>query len=486
MDVERYISPDTLLIERFHMHSGFHPGQREIIERLIKGQRILAIQRTGWGKSLCYQMASLYYPHLTIVFSPLKALMRDQYQRSNDRYHIPSAIISSDFRERDNRRTLEHASNGQIKLLYIAPERLGNALWQRYVFSMRISMIVIDEAHCISTWGHDFRPDYRRILHLLEKIPPHTPILALTATANARVEADIHQQMGTHVHIIRGSMYRPNLCLNVISVRGEQAKLRYIARILPILEGTGIIYTATRHATKVVATFLQQQGIAAEYYHADREDSEKQDIEQRFMDNQYKVLCATNALGMGIDKKDVRFIIHYHIPASPIHYYQEIGRAGRDGLTSWCTLLYDPRDLAIQKHFIAQSRPESARYRNILTLLQTSHQGLGEREIIQETGYSQHITRIILAHLVDQHCITYDARQHLFTSQPHARSFDLTAYEQARNTRLEELHAMQHYTQLNACYMRYLISYLGDPFPHPCGRCRYCKPANFPDIDISR
>src|SRR6266571_1827610 len=296
-------------------------------------------------------MASLYYPHLTIVFSPLKALMRDQCQRCNEAYAIPSAIVSSDFSEDENKATLEQAVAGDFKILFIAPERLDNADWQSYVTKMRISMIVIDEAHCISTWGHDFRPHYRRIIRLLTALPQHVPVLALTATANKRVEQDVLQQIGA-AQVIRGTIQRPNLYLNAVRLNGDWEKLCYLAEVLLHRSDTGIIYTATQSSAVMVATFLQQQGLKAEYYHADREDSVRQDIEQKLMANQYDVVCSTTALGMGIDKPDIRFVVHYNLPASPIHYYQEIGRAGRDGKLAWCVLLYDPADLAIQEQLI--------------------------------------------------------------------------------------------------------------------------------------
>lgn len=229
--------PERLLRERFGLQH-FHPDQREIIERLVQRKRVLAIQRTGWGKSLCYQLAGLYFPSLILVFSPLKALMRDQCQRCNEAYHIPSAIVSSDFSPEENDKVLEAAVTGKIKILYIAPERLDNLSWQTYVSQMRISMIVVDEAHCISTWGHDFRPHYRRIMTLLEILPAHLPVLALTATANQRVEQDIMQQIGTDALLVRGSMRRPNLHLNVVNTRGDSEKLGYLATHLPTWPGS--------------------------------------------------------------------------------------------------------------------------------------------------------------------------------------------------------------------------------------------------------
>ncbi|MGH2494068.1 MAG: RecQ family ATP-dependent DNA helicase [Ktedonobacteraceae bacterium] len=472
--------PEQLLKERFHITTSFHPGQRDIIEQLVMGKRLLVIQRTGWGKSLCYQMASLYYPHLTLVFSPLKALMRDQCQRCNDSYSIAAGMVSSEFSTEENRATLARAVEGKLNILFIAPERLDNADWQRSVSQMRISMIVIDEAHCISTWGHDFRPHYQRIVRLLSALPSAIPVLGLTATANARVEQDVLGQIGAGTQVIRGTMWRPNLHLNVVELRGDREKLSYLAEFLPHLPGTGIIYTATQHDAEMTAAFLQQQGVQAEYYHSRREEQVKRDIEQKFMANQYKVVCSTNALGMGIDKPDIRFVIHYQIPASPIHYYQEIGRAGRDTKVSWCVLLYDAADLAIQEHFNRTAKPEAKCYDFVMSLLQVIPQGL--HDLMQLTGYAQQVVEHVLFDLQEQHLIERNAKEHTYIALPSLGKADFAAYDVVREQKKRELKDMQEYAQLRYCYMEYLTTYLGDAPGYTCRTCGNCRSSNFPVI----
>ena len=475
-------SPERLLEERFHIATGFHPGQYAIIEQLVQGKRVLAIQRTGWGKSLCYQVASLYYPHLTLIFSPLKALMRDQCQRCNSIDGMPAAIVSSDFTRAENQATLERAVVGALKLLYIAPERLDNKLWQSYVARMRISMIVIDEAHCISMWGHDFRPDYRRIIHFLNAMPQNTPMLALTATANKRVEEDILQQMGEGVQVMRGTMQRPNLYLHVVRVCGNGEKLGYIGEALSHCSGTGIIYTATRGDAEMVAAFLRSHDIVAEYYHAGREDVVRQGIEQKWMANQYKVICSTNALGMGIDKSDVRFIIHYHIPASPIHYYQEMGRAGRDGQMAHCVLLYDPEDLVIQEGFIRYGQPDSWSYGKVLAHLIAHPQGLNKKELVRLTGFPQTMVGTMLADLEEQKFAEQNPRDRSYIALARQGQVDFSHHTAMQIQKLQELKCMQEYAYCTGCYMEYLTTYLGDLPGYRCGVCGHCQPANFPVV----
>ncbi|HLI08794.1 MAG TPA: RecQ family ATP-dependent DNA helicase [Ktedonobacteraceae bacterium] len=475
--------PEKLLAERFGITTGFYPGQRDIIQRLVEGKRVLAIQRTGWGKSLCYQMASLYYPNLTIVFSPLKALMRDQCQRCNEAYRIPSAIISSEFSQEENRATLELAKKGSIKILFIAPERLDNTDWQTAVTQMRISMIVVDEAHCISTWGHDFRPHYRRIVNLLKALPGNVPVLALTATANQRVEKDILQQIGSGTQVIRGTMQRPNLYLHVERLQGHQEKLGYLAQVLPKIPGTGIIYTATQRDAETVAAFLRKREIASEYYHAGREDTLRLEIQQKWMGNKYKAICSTNALGMGIDKQDIRFVIHYQIPASPIHYYQEVGRAGRDGKVSWCILLYDPNDLDIQEHFIQTSRPEGKHYATVLSLLRTRSYRL--YDILRETGLQKNVVQTILVDLEEQHFIERNLISREYSAVARLGQINFSDYDARHIEKERELSDLRRYAEGSECYMEYLTTYLGDEPGYRCRQCGQCRRSNFPTVSVT-
>ncbi|GAC1356613.1 MAG: RecQ family ATP-dependent DNA helicase [Ktedonobacteraceae bacterium] len=486
---------ETLLAEQFHITAGFQPGQREIIERLLQGERVVAIQRTGWGKSLCYQLTSVCLPHLTLVFSPLKALMRDQCRRCNDVYAIPAALVSSDNSLQENRGTLTRAMAGMLKILFLAPERLDSTDWQRYIARIKISLLVVVEAHCISTWGHDFRPHYRRILRTIDGLATGTPVLTLTATANRRVEADILQQLGV-ARVIRGPLQRVNLSLQVVHLNGDWEKLCYLASVLAGREDTGMIYTATQSSAMMVALFLCSCGIRAEYYRADCADALRQRIEQDFLVNRYRVLCTTTTLGMGLNKADVRFVIHYHAPGSLIDYYQEIGRAGRDNNRAWCVLLYDPVDVTQQEERIEQDRPQEKHYMELLSLLQAHSQGTHETNLLLNTGLPRTRLRVILADLLEQGLIAFnaDTRRYTLSARRKAtqqkagceqvnQAVDLSLHEQIRRKKLEELVALQQYTHTAHCYMAYLSNYLGDMsgYDH-CGICSNCRRERFPDV----
>ena len=334
----------------------FYNDQWETIEQLLNGERLLLIEKTGFGKSLCFQFPATQFSGLTVIFSPLIALMRDQvnYLKS---IGISAACVNSEQDQQQNSEILEKATQNKIKILYIAPERQENQEWIDAVRQMNLAMVVIDEAHCISVWGHDFRPAFRRIINLVKLLPENFPVLATTATATERVANDIRNQMGKQVTLIRGNLLRENFSLYVVKVKSEDEKMAWLAEYLQNKTGTGIIYTGTRVNTDLFSNWLQFVEISAINYNAGLDAETRKEIEAGLQSNRWKCIVSTNALGMGIDKPDVRFIIHTQIPQSPIHYYQEIGRAGRDGKPTDIFLLYNPEDVDLPTYFIKNNKP---------------------------------------------------------------------------------------------------------------------------------
>ena len=338
----------------------FYDEQWETINRIFNGERILLIERTGFGKSLCYQFPATQFDGITVIFSPLIALMRDQVNNLRAK-GISAAYINSEQSPEENSKVLEDALNSRIKILYIAPERQENNTWIEATRHLNLSMIVIDEAHTISTWGHDFRPAFRRIINLVQLLPQHLPILATTATATKKVQKDIEQQIGGRLTTIRGNLIRPNFELQVIKVQSEDEKMAWIVENINYLNGNGLIYTGTRVNTEIYAKWLQFNNINAIDYNAGLDSENRVNIENGLINNTWKCIVCTNALGMGFDKPDIRFIIHTQIPQSPIHYYQEIGRAGRDSKPARIILFFNEQkspnndietDLILPKSFI--------------------------------------------------------------------------------------------------------------------------------------
>ncbi|MCL6531869.1 MAG: RecQ family ATP-dependent DNA helicase [Armatimonadetes bacterium] len=463
----------TVLRERFGFDA-FRDGQEEAILAALEGRRVLLIQPTGWGKSLVYQMIAALRG-LTLVFSPLRALMRDQVRQACERYALRADTVNSDMDEEEQQAVLERAVNGQIDLLYIAPERLSNPLWQEYQLRLPIRAVVIDEAHCVSVWGHDFRPEYRRIVHLVRLLPPEVPVVAVTATATPRVEQDVREQIGEPFHILRGALTRLNLRLFVQRVNSDAEKLVWLDHLLRLLPGSGLVYTATRGNSEWVAQYLQERGHTVAYYHAGL-GAERTALEQQLIRNELKALVCTNALGMGLDKPDLRFVIHAETPASPLHYYQEIGRAGRDGEPSWCILLAHPDDKILQENMIRNSRPAPNAYQQVYTLLQQSP--MRERELSLETGLTQNSLRTILYDLMDQGLITRDNERYYRAIR--RGQIDHFHYQAILEAKLHDLEAMLAYWETSECRMRYLCRFLGDETARSCGVCDRCQQKGLP------
>jgi ATP-dependent DNA helicase RecQ len=338
----------------------FLPGQEEIIRGVVAGRDALVLRPTGGGKSLCYQLPALMLPGLTLVISPLIALMKDQVDalKANG---IPAAFINSSLSLREIEQIQAEAARGQIKIIYAAPERLVLPEFQLFLQKAAVSLIAIDESHCISEWGHDFRPDYRNLIRLREMFP-EVPAMALTATATAKVREDIIGQLALEkAQIFLSSCNRPNLTYAVRPKRGSYGQLLEILR--EHRQDAAIIYCFSRKDTEQLAADLRQEGLKALAYHAGLEGEARRSNQEKFIGDEVQIMVATIAFGMGIDKPDVRLVIHYHLPKSVEGYYQETGRAGRDGLPSRCILFYSYADKIKQQYFIRQIEDEGERQR---------------------------------------------------------------------------------------------------------------------------
>jgi ATP-dependent DNA helicase RecQ len=460
---------EILLSQKFRLDR-FYDTQWEVIQKIFNGERVLLIEKTGYGKSLCFQFPATLFDGTTVVFSPLIALMRDQVKKLNS-LGISAACINSNQTEEENSTIIEKAKNNSLIILYIAPERQENSSWIEATRSIRISMIVVDEAHCISVWGHDFRPAFKRIINLVKLLPKNFPVLATTATATTRVENDIAQQIGGGISVIRGNLLRENLRLYVVNVISEDEKLIWLAQNLPTVEGSGIVYTGTRVDTEIYSRWFEFLGITAISYNAGLDADTRIEIENGLISNRWKCVISTNALGMGIDKPDIRFIIHTQIPQSPIHYYQEIGRAGRDGLPASIILFYNPEDKSLPESFIEGGRPSEGKYEKVINAIH--EEPLGERDLMRKTNLKQNQIRVIKSDLIDQGIIREanfgrSKKLEYVTGAPELNS---KTFVELRETKFRELEKMIEYVETKGSRMKFLCDFLGDNSIHQYSNC---------------
>ena len=350
------------LLKKYWGYDTFRPLQEEIIDSVLQGNDTLALMPTGGGKSLCYQLPALMLDGLCLVVSPLIALMKDQVQQLNSR-GIKSACIVSTCSSYEQSVVLNHCLHGKIKVLYVSPERLKQRVFIEHFRQMKVSLLAVDEAHCISQWGYDFRPSYLEIAKI-RAYHPNIPIIALTATATPLVVEDIQRQLmfSSNKRVLQSSFRRQNLAYMVFQ---EEEKLGRLFRIARNTGGSGIVYVRNRRRTREIASQLLSNGITATYYHAGLDAKERDTAQKRWMENVVNVIVATNAFGMGIDKPDVRFVVHMDIPNSLESYFQEAGRAGRDGKKAYAVLLYNDNDLEVLQHNFEMSFPSRQLISNI-------------------------------------------------------------------------------------------------------------------------
>ena len=473
----------------------FRDGQWEAIDELVNQRgRVLCVQRTGWGKSMVYFVAAKLMREQgagpTLIISPLLALMRNQIEAAN-RLKLRAETINSTNVD-DWQAVRERLLNDEIDLLLISPERLANDDFVTHTLlpiAARIGLLVIDEAHCISDWGHDFRPDYRRIGQILRLLPRNIAVLATTATANRRVEADVGDQLGGGVLLQRGPLVRESLALQAMRLRNPAERLAWMADRIPALPGSGIVYTLTTRDADRVAQWLQENSIEAYAYHAGKTDEERQSLEAALLGNKIKCLVATTALGMGYDKPDLGFVIHYQTPGSVVFYYQQVGRAGRAIDEAFGVLLSGDEEDNINAYFRDTAFPPEWQIERILTALEKCEtDGMTVRELERVANLRQSQIEKVLKLLVveDAAPVVKIESKWSRTAQP----FRLNRERIEHLTRRRELEwaEMQAYIEGKQCLMQFLAAALDDPLAQPCGKCAVCRgaPVVFPVISDAR
>ncbi len=488
MAQDMYTEAQALLRQMLGPQAAFRPGQWEAIEAVaLKKQRVLLVQRTGWGKSLVYFLATKLLRNRgsgpTLLISPLLSLMRNQIEMAN-KIGVRAFTINS-----ANRQEWESAERAldenECDILLISPERLNNERFLKSILpgmAGRIGCFVVDEAHCISDWGHDFRPDYRRIVRILQMLPRGVPILGTTATANNRVVKDIQTQLGEDLVILRGPLARETLRLQNIRLAYQSERMAWLLENLPKFQGSGIIYCLTVPDTQHIADWLKTKGFQAEAYHAgDDKSIDRPALEEAFLRNEIKILVATVALGMGFDKPDIHFVIHFQRPGSVIAYYQQVGRAGRSVDRAYGILLSGVEDDDIQNYFIETAFPSQQSMQNILDVLE-KHEALSFEEILSNVNIARSVAEKALKLLEVDGAVgtTYDGKM-LYFRTPNPWRPDTERLERVLDLRRTEQSQMQDYLDHPGCLMEFLLQALDDSDPKPCGRCANCQGKGLPE-----
>lgn len=456
----------------------FRQDQLEVIRILVRERRrVLLVQRTGWGKSAVYFISTKLLRDAgagpTILISPLLALMRNQIQaceRIGLRARTMNSTNIASWGDIE-----KEIDTDRVDLLLISPERLSNDKFQSDVLpsiAPRSGLVVIDEAHCISDWGHDFRPDYRRIRGILSALSPGIPLLACTATANDRVVEDITEQLGRDLVVARGKLARSGLKLSVIAMPSQAERLAWLANVIPDLPGSGIVYTLSKRDAELASAWLRHNRIAAASYTSD--SAGREELEQSLLNNELKVLVATSALGMGFDKPDLAFVIHFQAPGSPVAYYQQVGRAGRAIPEALGVLLLGEEDENLQNWFISHAFPTNAECSAILGAIEGSEAGCTIAELERTANIRYTRIELLLKNLLADGAIIREKGRYVRTARQW--SFDYERVEGVTEARREEQAQMRAYASDNSgCRMAYLQTRLDDLSTVACGICDQCS-----------
>ena len=467
----------ALLKQMLGPDAAFRDGQWEAIDQIAnRRRRLLVVQRTGWGKSVVYFLATkilrLGGAGPTLLISPLLSLMRNQLLATEQLGLRAATIHSENVAEWSEVETL--LAKCELDLLMVSPERIANPDFRQRLLprlQARVGLFAVDEAHCISDWGHDFRPDYRRILQIMQLLPPRVPVLCTTATANDRVVRDIESQI-PNLHVLRGPLVRSSLRLYNIRLAHQADRLAWLAHFLPQLPGNGIVYCLTIQDVRRVTGWLQANNISARAYHSDLEGEERIETEGQLLHNEVKALVATVALGMGFDKPDLGFVIHFQRPGSVVAYYQQVGRAGRAMDSAFGILLNGMEDDEISDYFIRTAFPPVTVMQNVLATLQ-SRGTLTIDAIGAELNQGRGAIEKALKLLEVDGAVIHTHSGYVRTGiqwQP-----DISRFEQVTRLRRDEVEQMRRYVEHKGCLMEFLARALDDPNAAPCGKCMNCK-----------
>jgi ATP-dependent DNA helicase RecQ len=478
------------VLQRHFGYPGFRPGQEALVRAVLRGRDALGILPTGGGKSVCYQVPAHILPGLTIVVSPLISLMADQVERARAA-GLAAALLNSTQPADERARVLAAAREGALRLLLLAPERLETEDFRAALRAVRVSLVAVDESHCISEWGHDFRPSYLRIGAIRDHVT--APVLALTATATPRVREEIVRSLGLRDPLrVVGSFDRPNLSWHVLRVRSDAERSDLLVTLVRGAGAPVVVYAGTRKGVEGLRDRLARYGLPAEAYHAGLDAEERARVQRLFMSGERRIVVATNAFGMGVDKADVRLVVHWQLPGTLEAYYQEAGRAGRDGAPARCVALHAPRDAELHRGFVDRSRPAPAGLRRVLRRIgQRIPAGakgdLDLRDLVKALGRgwsdegaeaavmalaAAGALRILSEHRGDAPALSIGV---------HSAPLELERARTLRKAALAKLAQVERYAGARTCRRNVILGYFGrEDATDRCGNCDRCLGADDP------